>query len=69
MTSFEERRNDVVGYAKRKAVRLYEVAHVVGCNDGNFSRKLRYMTSDDVKLYKSIVDQIVSERGKSGAEG
>ena len=68
MTSFAERRQDVLGYAKHNSVRLYEIAHVIGCNDGNFSRKLRYMTSDDVKLYKSIVDQIVSERSKSNAE-
>lgn len=69
MTNFAERRQDVLGYAKRNRVRLYEIAHVIGCNDGNFSRKLRYMTTDDVKRYKSIVDQIVSERGEDSAEG
>lgn len=69
MTVYETRKQDVVGYAQERYVKLYEVAHKIGCTDGTLSRKLRYMEDSDVAYFKGVIDQIVSERGMNNAEG
>ncbi len=69
MTTFSARKLDVTNYAMANKVKLYEIAHKVGCNDGNLSRKLRYMEDSDVVYFKGIIDQIVLERGMNNAEG
>jgi len=65
---FGERKREVTDYANRKNVKLYELAHVLGCNDGNLSRKLRYMTAEDVKTYKGIIDLIADAKQKATNE-
>lgn len=40
---------DIKRYAKSKNVKLFQIGKVLGMNDGNFSRKLRYEFSDDEK--------------------
>lgn len=62
-------KDEVTKYAERKGVRLYEIAHVIGCNDSSFSRKLRYMTTDDVKNYKEIIDAIAEAKQQILTEG
>ena len=54
---------DVRKYAKDKNVYLYEVAKIYGCNDGNFSRKLRFELplGEKTKIYE-IINKIVEER-------
>ncbi len=69
MITFATRKLDVTNYATANNVKLYEIAHKVGCNDGNLSRKLRYMEDSDVAYFKGVIDQIVSERGMNNAEG
>lgn len=46
--------------ATRAGVKLYQIAHELGINDGNFSRKLRYELSEDEK--RKILD-IISRLG------
>lgn len=62
MTVYETRKQDVVGYAQERYVKLYEVAHKIGCTDGTLSRKLRYMEESDADFFKNIIDQIVADR-------
>ena len=54
---------DIRQYAKEKRVYLWEVAQVIGCNDGNFSRKLRkeLPVSEKEKIL-SIINTIAKSR-------
>ena len=50
-------------YARRNFVFLWEVAEKFGCNDANFSRKLRKPFTEDMKdKFVKAVDEIVAER-------
>ena len=51
--------------AAAAGVRLYEIAAVIGCNDGNFSRKLRFELPDAEKarILGIIDDLAASKRG------
>ena len=56
---------DIRQYAKEKNVCLWEVARLYGCNDGNFSRKMRIeMSESDKRAIRSIIRRIASERQK-----
>ena len=56
---------DIRQYAKEKKVCLWEVARQYGCNDGNFSRKLRTeLPESEKRAIRSIIRRIVSERQK-----
>lgn len=55
---------DVRERAASNGVMLWEIAERYGCNDGNFSRKLRRELSDEDKLkIFGIIEEIKSERG------
>lgn len=48
--------------AKAAKVKLWQIAEVVGVNDGNFSRKLRHELPDDEKQrVLEIIDQLSKE--------
>lgn len=49
--------------AKRAGVYLWEVAERWGCNDGNFSRKLRReLPEDEQKKIMAIIDELAREK-------
>ncbi|MCD8117497.1 MAG: hypothetical protein LUE21_10360 [Oscillospiraceae bacterium] len=49
--------------ARERSVHLWEIAARFGCNDGNFSRKLRREFSDvERERALSIIDEICKER-------
>ena len=51
--------DDIRERARERRVHLYEVAFVLGLNDGNFSRRLRRELSDDErKEIFSIIDNL-----------
>lgn len=59
----EQANMDIRQYAKKKKVRLWEVARIYGCNDGNFSRKLRTELSPKEKsLIRGIIKGIAETR-------
>ena len=48
--------------AKKHRVRLWQVAEVYGCNDGNFSRKLRReLPAEEQKRIMSIIETLAKE--------
>lgn len=50
---------DIREYAKKKGVKLWEIASALHINDGNFSRKLRQELSNEIKQQIfQIIDQI-----------
>lgn len=50
-------------YAKNKDVKLWEIAEVLGINDGNFSRKLRKELSDTERdNVLSIIDKVAENK-------
>jgi len=54
---------DIREYAKKRNVKLWEIAALFGCNDGNFSRKLRIeLNVSDKKRIMDIVDRIKRSR-------
>lgn len=54
---------DIRRYAKKKNVCLWEVAQVYGCNDGNFSRKLRNeLPTKEKQLIRQIIISIADGR-------
>lgn len=54
---------DVRQYAKERKVLLWEVAQRYGCNDGNFTRKLRTELPEKEKaVLRKIIDQIAKTR-------
>lgn len=56
---------DIRNYAKRMKVRLWEVAQMYGCNDGNFSRLLRTELSPREKSFiRGIIKGIAENRAK-----
>lgn len=53
-------------YARNKDVKLWEVAEVLGINDGNFSRKLRKELSDTERdNILSIIDKVAENKSKT----
>lgn len=49
--------------AKKKGVKLWEIAAEYGINDGNFSRKLRHELPEDEKIkILAIIDSIFESR-------
>ena len=53
---------DVRNYAKRKKVKLWQIAAELGLCDGNFSRKLRFELSDEKKQeIFQIIDRLATE--------
>lgn len=50
---------DIREYAKKKGVKLWEIASALHINDGNFSRKLRQELTNEIKQrIFLIIDQI-----------
>lgn len=50
-------------YARNKDVKLWEVAEVLGINDGNFSRKLRKeLTDTERDNILSIIDKVAESK-------
>lgn len=50
---------DIREYAKKKGVKLWEIASALHINDGNFSRKLRQELPNEIKQkIFQIIDQI-----------
>ena len=48
--------------AKAHGVRLWQVAEVYGCNDGNFSRKLRReLPAEEQQRIISIIEELSKE--------
>lgn len=56
---------DVKEYAKQKGVCLWQIAHELHLNDGNFSRKLRFELTEETKkgIYR-IIDELAAEQGR-----
>lgn len=54
---------DIRARAKRRGVKLWEIANGLGINDGNFSRKLRNEFSEEEKqkVFK-IIDEIAAQK-------
>lgn len=53
-------------YAKNKDVKLWEVAEVLGINDGNFSRKLRKELSNTERdNILSIIDKVAENKSNT----
>ena len=53
---------DIKGYAKKKGVKLWQIAGRLGINDGNFSRKLRFELPEDKKAeIRAIIDELTTE--------
>ncbi len=51
-------------YAKSKGVLLWEIAEIIGVNDGNFSRKLRReLSNEEQARIMRIIDEIHKTRG------
>ena len=51
--------------AAQKGVYLYEVAYAYGCNDGNFSRKLRReLPEKEQERILKIIDDIAEAKSK-----
>ena len=45
-------------------LKCWQVAELLGCNDGNFSRRLRKPFNDDeVKRVKAIIAELTETRG------
>ena len=50
---------DIREYAKKKGVKLWEIANALHINDGNFSRKLRQELPNEMKQkIFQIIDKI-----------
>ena len=50
---------DIREYAKKKGVKLWEIASALHINDGNFSRELRQELSNEIKQQIfQIIDKI-----------
>ena len=55
--------NEIRMLAKERNVHLWEVARKYGCNDGNFSRKLRHELPESEKKYIcAIIEHIADNR-------
>ena len=50
--------------AKARNVYLWEIAQQYGCNDGNFSRKLRYELPESEKKYICAIIEHIAETRK-----
>ena len=56
------RNNEIRQSAKAAGVKLWQIAEVVGVNDGNFSRKLRHeLPEDEKQKILEIIDQLSKE--------
>lgn len=50
-------------HAQKKKVKLWQIADVLGINDGNFSRKLRReLSEEEQQKIISIIDDIASKQ-------
>jgi len=59
----ETQMNEIIRVtAKNKGVKLWEIAEVLGINDGNFSRKLRRELPDQEKQHILGIIDAISER-------
>ena len=52
--------------AKQRNVHLWEVARQYGCNDGNFSRKLRKELPESEKKYICAIIEHIADTRKGG---
>lgn len=59
---------DIRQAAKEAGVRLYEIAHEYGVNDGNFSRKLRWELPETEKAKIMQIIRTLSKRGDTVAK-
>lgn len=56
------RNNEIRQSAKAAGVKLWQIAEVVGVNDGNFSRKLRHeLPEDEKQKILEIIDRLSKE--------
>ena len=54
---------DVREAAKNANIKLWEIAERFGCNDGNFSRKMRReLNQEDKEKVFQIIEEIENER-------
>lgn len=54
--------NDIREAAKKKGVKLWQIAKSLGINDGNFSRRLRKeLTIEEKNKIFSVIDSLSSE--------
>lgn len=54
---------DIREYARKNGVYLWEVAQEYGCNDGNFSRKLRKeLPKSEKTIIRGIIKGIAESR-------
>ena len=59
---------DIRSRAKERGVMLWEVAAVLGINDGNFSRKLRRELPEDIKSeIFTIIDRVAAQHAAHNA--
>ena len=55
--------NDIRQTAKKRGVKLWEIALHLGINDGNFSRKLRKeLPQDEKQKIFDIIDKIAAKK-------
>lgn len=59
------RNEDIRQMAKAAGIKLWQIAEVVGVNDGNFSRKLRHELS---ATEKQKILEIIARLGKEVSE-
>lgn len=53
---------DIRQAAKTAGVKLWQIAEIVGVNDGNFSRKLRHeLPEDEKQKILEIIDRLSKE--------
>jgi len=64
-----KKNNKIRERANEKGVMLWEIAEKVGCNDSNFSRKLRREFSNEEKArILNIIEEIAAEKAATVAE-
>ena len=57
---------DVKQMITEAGLKFWQVAKLWGCNDGNFSRRLRKpFNADEVKRIKAIIAELTNEENKT----
>ena len=57
---------DIKTAAKRKGIYLWQIAAVLGINDGNFSRKLRReLPENEKQRLLAIIDDLAAQKEKA----